>query len=274
MAAASPDDALIIDVRDDVQRVDGVMTRVVTDPVLGEEFIRDPNVVLTRLGLHPRTSREIHDRVNRIFYAVLTNTELMELLSSHFSSLAAQEENAAVLEANEEVLEAALRRGEIENTLEVDMLAVDHMFSDTDVLRRVFELTLKDLNNRRLLLGSYSAEAIEDYVHRLVDAIGERRAIRDLPELESWDEQYGVGKRFGAIPVEVAPPVTAVIPVEGLAFITVVLPVLAYINGHLKEAAERSVLADPGAARRLAITGSLLRLAGEVMVHANNFERR
>src|SRR5881628_589332 len=81
----SPEDALSLDVRKDLERVDAVMTRVVSDPATAEEFVRDPSAVLTRLGLHPETTREIHDRVNRIFYAVLTNTELMEFVLEHYS---------------------------------------------------------------------------------------------------------------------------------------------------------------------------------------------
>src|SRR5688572_2030056 len=80
----SPDNAFILDIRQDLERVDPVMTKVVTDPATSAEFIRDPSAVLSRLGLHPPASRETHDRVNRVFYAVLTNTELLEYITDLF----------------------------------------------------------------------------------------------------------------------------------------------------------------------------------------------
>lgn len=59
-----------MDMRRDLDRVDRVMTQVISDPATAKEFVRDPNGVLARPGLHPAVSREILDRVNRVFYAM------------------------------------------------------------------------------------------------------------------------------------------------------------------------------------------------------------
>lgn len=266
--ATPPDDPLTLDIRDDLQRVDSVMTRVITDPVIADEFIHDPNGVLARLGLHPRTTREVHDKVNRIFYAVLTNTELMQVLAEHFQDFDTGRD------ADEAVLKEALGRGRVENTLEFDLAVVEHLFLDPDVLKRVYTLTLYDLNNRRLFDNVYTTEEIDEFVDEAVRAIVERRPLRDFPELESWDDRYGIGgEKLGVFP-EVGPAVTLVALAEGLAFATVVLPVLAFIDGDASVVAEDAVRGDPEAAIRVATTGALLRFAGEVLVHANNFERR
>src|SRR5262245_24491363 len=123
-------DRLVLDITRDLERVDSVMTRVVNDPVMVDEFIRDPSVVLTRLGLHPRTTREIHDRVNRVFYAVLTNTELLQLVVRHFSTF------AGPTDSDIQLLHSALERGEIENPIEFDLRGFEHFARDTEVLRQ------------------------------------------------------------------------------------------------------------------------------------------
>ncbi|HEX2296405.1 MAG TPA: hypothetical protein VHN37_13995 [Actinomycetota bacterium] len=267
---AIPDDSLSQDVVRDLERVDRVMTQVIADPVTTEEFIRDPSGVLTRLGLHPRTTREIHDRVNRIFYAVLTNTELMRVIADGIGDFAGQGDEA------DEAFDSALRRGEIEHPLEVDMAALERFLEDPERLRRIFQLCLHDLNDRRLLANVYPTDEIDDYVDRLIEAIRERRGVRDLPVLEEWDERYGVGPAFGALFVEVGPLATAVALVEVGAWTTVI----AGVDGDsvIRSISRAGVLTealrgDPLAARHLATAAAILKLAGEIQVHASNFER-
>lgn len=268
MSEPRPDDPLLIDVRADVARIDGVMSRVIADQAVADEFVRDPNAVLSRFELHPDASREVHDRVNRVFYAVLTNTELLDLVAGHFSDFDTRTAE------NEPVLEAALRRGEVENSVELDMAAVEHILTSPDFMRRAFRLTLHDLNNRRLLVGTYDAQEIDDYVDGLVQAIVDRRPLREHPVLESWDENYGVGKEFGVGFFELAPPVTVVIPVEGYAYLTVYNHTYAYTHHVIERAAQQALRGDPAAARHLATTGALMRLAGEVMVYAYTLDQR
>jgi hypothetical protein len=142
-----------------------------------------------------------------------------------------------------------------------------------DVLRRIFQLTLHDLNNRRLLLKVYSIEELDGYIERLVEAIAERRAVRDLPVLEEWDSRYGVGKRYGVGIAEVGPVATAAAAVEVALWATVFIGVGGDSVIRIQEQALASaVQGDAAAMRTLATAGALIRLAGEVLVHANNFE--
>ena len=264
MSAA--EDPLTIDVRRDLERVDRVMTRVVTDSATAEEFIRDPSGVLTRLGLHPRTTREIHDRTNRIFYAVLTNTELIAAVLEHYESFTGPSDT------DEAVLDDALARGEIEHPIEFDLAAAEHAFQNPEFLRRIYRLTLHDLNNRRLLENTYTNEEIDAYVERMVTAIQERRPISEGPTLEEWDANYGVDKGYGVSRQnEIGVAVTVGVPVEAIAIVTLAIPVL--ILGVKEEAAAAAVRGDPRAGRTVATVGAVLRLAGEVLVHANTFER-
>jgi hypothetical protein len=260
-------DPFSLDVSRDLERVDRVMTQVLSDPAIADEFIRDPSGVLTRLGLHPRTTPDIHRRVNRIFYAVLTNVELISFVLEHFSTFERpSDDNAAILSD-------ALSRGAVEHSRELDLAAADHFFRQPDALRRMYQLTLHDLNNRRLLQNVYSSEEIDDYVDRLVQSIQERRSIRELPELERWDDHYGVGTGYGVGETEVGPAATAIAAVEVGVIVTVWVEVDFAGEAVMAENMTRAARGDPNAARMLATAGALMRLAGEVLVHANNFER-
>jgi hypothetical protein len=264
---AYPDDPLSMDVRRDLERVDDVMTQVIRDPATTEEFIRDPSGVLTRLGLHPRTTREIHDRVNEIFYAVLTNRELIGFVLEHFESF-----EGPVAE-NAETYNAALGRGEIEHTMELDIAAADHFFRQPDVCRRMYQLTLYDLNNRGLLKSTYTPEQLDSYIDDMVAGIQERKPIRELPELERWDMHYGVGTGYGVGEAEVGPAVTAVAVAEVAVPATVVIPVGVLGLAAEQENVNRALRGDASAVRMLATASALLRLGGELLVHANNFTR-
>jgi hypothetical protein len=263
-----PEDPFGLDLRRDLEQVDRVMTQVISDPSVAEEFVRDPSGVLTRLGLHPRTSPEIHSRVNQIFYAVITNAELVNFVLDHFASF------EGPVEQNQAVLDDALARGEVEHSIELDLAAADHFFRQRDVLRRVYQLTLHDLNNRRLLQNVYSPDEIDDYVERQVEAILDRRSIREVPELERWDEHYGVGTGFGVGEAEVGPIATVGVFVEVGIAATVVIPVGFIGLARDPETLQRAARGDVRAVRMLATAGALMRLAGEILVHANQFERR
>jgi hypothetical protein len=267
-------DQLILDITPDLMRVDSVMSRIIADPQAADDFVRDPSGTLTRLGLHPRTTRDVHDRVNRVFYAVLTNTQLLELLTEHYGTIGVSDEAQQTITDTQTVMTAALERGELENSLEYDVLGFRHLTNATDVLREAFSLVLHDLNNRRILVNVYSGNEIDDYVDELIGAITERRAVREFPILEEWDANYGIGKEQGGLYLEVGPAVTAVAAVEVGAVVTVWVEVDFAGDVIVKAMRNRAASGDPAAARALSTIGALLRLAGEVMVHADNFERR
>ena len=266
---AVPEDAFGIDIRRDLERVDSVMTQVLGDPATVDEFVRDPSGVLARLGLHPRASREVHDRVNKIFYAVLTNADLIDYVLQHFASF-----DRGALEANENALNEGLARGVVSHEMELDLAAADHFFRQPDALRQVYRLTLHDLNNRRLLQGVYTPQQIDDYVDQVVEHVQQRGSIRDEPKLETWDEYYGVGTGYGVGEAEVGPVATVGVFVEVGIAVTVVIPVAFLGLAPRPATLESAARGDPRAIKTLASAAALLRLAGEVLVHANNFAVR
>lgn len=268
----SDDLPLMLEIRDDLARVDRVMSQVIADRTTAEEFVRDPSGVLTRLGMHARTTRDVHERTNRVFYAILTNTELLAFMAELFESFDAQEAR----EEDRVSVREALARGEIRHAASLDKAALDFVMDDIDVVRRAYQLTLHNLNERRVLMNTYTREEIDDFVERLATAIVEGRPISDMPLLEAWDGQYGVGaRRQGVNAFEVGPIATAAAFVEVGLWATVWLGVGGdfYPEAQL-EAIRPSARSEPGAIRTLATAGAIMNLAGEILLHATNFERQ
>jgi hypothetical protein len=169
-----------LDVTSDLERVDGAVTQILKDRSVWDEFLRDPNGVFVRLGLHPPTSAEINERANKAFYATVTNRRLIQLLTQHYKDYHITEES------RHEIIEN-LRRGKIENPLAVDLAGMEHLLSDTDTLREALRLTLHDLNEKGILEARYPPEDLDNYVEDVISAIFERRAVGDHPTLERWD---------------------------------------------------------------------------------------
>jgi hypothetical protein len=261
-----------MDMRNDLERIDRVVTQVISDPATAQELIRDPSGVLSRLGLHPPASRDTHDRVNRIFYAVLTNTELINFVIEQYTSEAFRERCAPALEENSRAYLEGLSRGEFAHSVELDVVVADFIFGQTDVLRRIHQLSLYDLNNRGLLQNTYTTEQLDDYIDRLVESIQAREPISQRPVLEVWeDPHYGVGTEFGVASIEVDPVVTVGILVEFGVALTVAIPVLPAVVEP--ETIDNALRGDPESVRMVATAGRLLQFSGEVLTYVSNFER-
>jgi len=260
-------DPLIIDITQDLERIDDVMTRIIFDDRAATDFKRDPNGTLVRFGLHPPTSAETNERVNRIFYAVMTNAELSRIVEEHYKSFAPVSGEAYVARHIE-----GLENGRIENDLDLDLAAVEHLFAAPDTLRRIFQLMLLDLNARGILRKQHADDEITDFVERLVVSISERKPIKEHPILEEWDRNYGIGGfHFGAEAVEVGPVATAYTAVEMGLFVTVF-----GLNSRVPDLDTFSMAAkgDRRATVRLATMSRIVNFGADLMLHAQQFEKR
>jgi hypothetical protein len=91
---------------------------------------------------------------------------------------------------------------------------------------------------------------------------------------KTWDEYYGVGTGYGVGEVEVGPVATIGVFVEVGIAVTVVIPVGFLGAAPRPQTLTDAALGNPEAIKTLATAAALLRLAGEVLVHANNFAAR
>jgi hypothetical protein len=260
-------DPLMIDVSRDLERIDNVMTRIIFDDDASTDFKRDPNGTLVRFGLHPATSGDVNERVNRIFYAIVTNVELSRLVESHYRDFKPERIDEFAARHTE-----GLNAGRIENDLKFDLVAADHLFRTPDVMRRMFRLMLHDLNARQLLVERHKDEAIDDFVERLVTSITERKPIKEHPVLEEWDRNYGVGGfHFGAEAVEVGPIASVYTAVEVGLLVTVF-----GLASRLPDEVTYSFAAkgDRVAAVRLATISRIVNFGADLLLHAQQFEAR
>lgn len=279
MARRRTRDPLSMDIAADLERVDSVMTQILKDRALWNEFLRDPSGVFIRLGLHPPTTTEISERVNRAFYATLTNRKLLRFVIDQYRDFRVSKKK----QFGDEVV-ANLKKGELQHPIELDLEAAEHLFRDSKALGQVLRLALEDLNRKGILDQRYSRRAIDDYVDSVVAAVEARLPAGDQPVLEAWDRNYGVGQRFGAGIVETAVVATSAVAVEVGGVVTSVAVAVAHVvaavevevigpdilTARLAGAAE----GDLESIRAAAILGRLLDLSGELLVHAHTFEAR
>lgn len=289
-------DPLSMDMTRDLERVDGVMTQILKDRALWSDFLRDPNSIFVRLGLHPPTTPEINERVNRIFYATLTNKKLLKLLKEHYKDFRPSKKKF-----KKEYI-ANLKKGVIQHDIELDLEAAHHLLQNPEALRKCLRLTLHDLNSKKILQKGYTRKEVNDYVESVVAAVQARSPISAHPKLEVWDRNYGIGQPMGGLFVEVGPFVTVAAEIEVVAGITV--DVLADVNVPTATASDAFVeagnAAEAGSAAEaigaslppfgllmtaasegdkesilaIAMLGRLMDFAGELLVHVHNFEGR
>jgi hypothetical protein len=273
MSPDRPTDPLSLDVAADLERVDSVVTQILQDRTVWDEFLRDPNGVFIRLGLHAPTSPTINARTNRAFYATLTNKPLLKLVHDHYHEFRATD-------AEKEQVVEGLRRGVIQHPIDLDFRVLDHLTSHPQVLRRAIGLTLHNLNNKDILERRYPEDELDDYVDRVADAIEARRPRADRPQLESWDRLYGIGTSFVGAVVEAGVLVTAVAVVEveaaGTAFAFVVAKMEVAVQGPdgpiLTAWLDEATQGDKESIAAVTILGRLLDLSGEMLAYANDFE--
>jgi len=264
-----------MDITDDLERVDGAVTSILKDRALWGEFLRDPNGVFVRLGLHPSTTPEINDRANRIFYATLTNKQLIQLLLKHYKKF----RPPRMKKFTDHSL-AGLKKGVIQHDIELDFESIEHLLKDTETLRQLLKLTLRDLNRKRVLEKYHQPREIDTYIEKVVAALKARQSIEAHPKLEGWDRNYGIGQAFGGVVVEVSAIATSTALVEAAVVVTALVVVVAIVLVIGVEQ-DRSTLAllqaasggDKESIRAVAILGRLLDLSGELLIHANNFEK-
>ena len=260
------------DVSDDLKRVDTVVTHILQDRAVWDDFVRDPNGVFIRLGLHPPTTPEINARANRIFYATLTNKKLLQLLIKHYKSFRPSKKK----KFSSEFL-AGLKEGAVRHDIQYDLEGLQHIMGSPRTLRDVLRLALHDVNEKGILQKRHTRKAINDFIDNMVAALRNRSGAKHLPVLETWDRSYGVGRSFGFGLVEVGVLVTAAVAVEVGGVVTTVAVAVTEVDvevgGTILTALKALETGDPATIRAVAIMGRLMDLAGELVTHAQNFER-
>jgi hypothetical protein len=199
----------------------------------------------------------------------------MELVTDAFEESVIREAIGEPYDANSRQFREGLQAGVINNSVDFDVAAANYIFEQTDTLRQIYQLTLRDLNNRRLLERVYSTAELDDYIERMLVSIRERRPIREHAPLEVWEPpHYGVGTGYAMGEAEVGPAVTVGALVEVGVFLTIALGLFGSGVAEERDVIIDAVRGDPQAVRAFATSSALLHFAGELLLYVNNFERR
>lgn len=257
-------DRLSMDITDDMKRIDALMTDIIRDRESWKKFLSNPNGYFISKKVHPPTTKEINDKVNRIFFATLCNKELINFVFEEYKNF-----KPSAMHSSTYV--EGLKKGEITNDINLDLSAADHILRRPETLKRTFELTFHDLNERGILNKKYSESQIDAYISELVRAVSNRLPICEHPVLEEWDDNYGIGKPFGAAIAEVGPLATAIAVAEfGVAFTAWVAIIAA---PPMQELFEESFRGDIAAKQAVSTLSLLYTFASDVALHVHNFEK-
>jgi hypothetical protein len=256
----------VLDVVEDLERVDEVATRLLKDRDLWPGFIRDPNGVLVKLGLHPPATPEANERTNRTFYAMLANKDLIKKTLQLYDGLDIPREHL-------EFYSEGLKKGVIQNNIELDLLALEHFFSNEQIAREIYTMALYDINEKDILTRRYEKEELDQHIDKMLRGISLQQSITDLPTLETWDRHYGVGTGYGFGEAEVGPAVTIDVAVQVQVGITAVIPVFVagLIAENMSELAALAIGGDKDAARAFDITSKMLDFASDLALHVQSF---
>lgn len=257
-------DPLSINVKDDLARVDKVMTKIIKDRDTWNEFIRDPNGVFVKFGLLPSTSPENSDRINRIFYACLANKELMSLMFELY-----EEFSSPHGERNESHYLEGLRKGVIQNLVEYDLSGLHFLIENPDKLKRIYELSLHDLNEKEIFSKKYETSEIDEYIGASVQTVKDRVHPAEFPVLPGG---AGEPEEYNIVGCSVGPVVVAIVAVEAGGAVTVEVAGAA-LKTNINKLLEGAYTGDKESVENLAMIGKMLDFSAELAVHIENFER-
>lgn len=251
-----------IDVTQDLERIDEAFTRLLKDRDTWSNFILDPNGVMVKLGLHPPATANANERTNRIFYAVLSNRELIQLALELTQEIQPSD-------SEREFYIEGLRKGVIQNRIEYDLRGINQIFSETERVRQLYQIGLYDINDKGILTRRYSTDELDDYINRMIRGVQGGLSINELPTLEQWDRNYGVGTGYGFGEVEVGPVATAAAAAEFAVAFTVavaIAPAPAISDLFLE-----SVSGNKDSAKALDILSRLHDFASDLMTNVQLF---
>ncbi|MBF0422353.1 MAG: hypothetical protein HQL73_05115 [Magnetococcales bacterium] len=256
----------IIDISEDMNRVDQAITKLLHNRSLWNDFFLQPETVLTKLGLPPRFgSKKDEWKLNRIFYALLTNKKLVRLVLQKYQVFSSTRSNS---EGNKAVLDG-LKQGRLVSPPNADMEAFAFFTKNQEDFRQFLTLALTDLNQKGLLFEQLTSEEVEKRINLMMESAAETMKNGGK---SSQDIDSGV---MGCVVGPVCIAVCLVGVVAQAAVGVTPLGLGTYIpNGQaLEELIEQSIEGDDGSAQALWTMGRLLELTGELMLFINRMER-
>jgi hypothetical protein len=263
-----PEEPLSIEIKSHVVGVDAIMSKIVKDRTKWKEFFHNPAKVLGEMGFRRPVSDENAWRYNKMFYALLTDQELLQYVrhASVQPNMNAQQVDAFY---------DSLKGGKIEFDPEIDVDIMSRLKNNPAAFRILLKLSLHRINDEKIFTQQYTEDEIERCIDAVLDNAKENSSLSEMVKAMPWhaetDEEFQV---MAVIPPAIAVPVVAEAVACGtLACVVVPMAEAGVAKQSLETLQFAAFRSDRDSIRALTILGLLLEFIGEMADHVNEFER-
>lgn len=266
---SSSEGPLNIEITENVARVDAVMANIIKDRSVWKEFFRNPAKVLGDMGLMRPPSEANAWRYKKMFYALLTDRDLLQFITEH--------DFRPHMDAPQvDRFYDGLKAGTVDFDPAIDVDIVGRVKNDPAVFGAFLKIALTRLNTEGIFEGSYDEADIDRCVTTVVGNAKANNSLSEMIKSLPWhgetDEEFHV---MAVIPPAIAVPVVA----EAVACGTLACVVVPMAEGGLAKQsletlqAEAFIQGDRDSIRALSLLGLVLEFISEMADHTNEFER-
>jgi len=259
---------LSIEIKEHVAGVDAIMSKIIKDRSMWKEFFRNPAKVLGEMGFKRPPSDENAWRYNKMFYALLTDKDLLQFI--HDAGLEPHLNGQQV-----DSFYDNLKGGQLKYDPEIDVDIVSRLKNNPGIFRILLRLSLTRINNENIFERQYTEEDINRCIDTLLDNARENNSLSEMVRSLPWHDQ--TNEEFHVMAV-VPPAIAVPVVVEAVACGTlacVVVPLAE--SGMAKQSVETlqstAFRGDRDSIKALTTLGLLIEFIGELADHVNEFER-
>jgi hypothetical protein len=180
---------LILDVGEKWQRVDAYVDKLIIDEELQKCFFKNPNKVMSDLGIYHVSSDKPTAITNRIFYAIIANRELMNLVieSRDYVNFQTQQNQS---------ISRPLKQQGVQNRARSNDHALKPYLKNKNFLRKCMLILLEDLNKKGILNEKLSRKQVMLYVEKIVTHASNGKPFSRKTPLMKYQSPYPIKKEY------------------------------------------------------------------------------
>jgi hypothetical protein len=267
--ATQEQELLNLEIKDHVRGVDAIMSKIIKDRSIWKEFFRNPAAVLAEMGFTAPLSKQTEWQYNRIFYALLTDKQLLKFIHEQdFEPRHSAEQVDAFF--------GRLKDGRVEFDTDLDVEIVGRARADVEGFRTMMSLALNRINEEGIFSRKYDPDEIERSIDLLTANSQDRTSLADMVQNLPWsdDAERDLYKVMAAIPpVAAVPVVVQAVACGTLACVVVPVAEEGVANESVERLQAQAMAGESGSIKALSLLGLLLQFIGELSDHVNDFER-
>jgi hypothetical protein len=185
---------LILDVGEKRQRADAYVDKLIMDEELQKYFFKNPSKVMSDLGIYHSSSDKPIAITNRIFYAIIANKELMDLVigsRDHIKFQTQQNQN----------ISTPLKQQAVQNHARSNDLTLKPYLKNEKLLRKCMLILLEDLNKKGILNQKLSRKQVMLYVEKLVAHTSNGKPFDRKTRLMKYKSHHSIKKDYNSAEV-------------------------------------------------------------------------